>query len=67
MKVKVLKSFIDLSEGVERKAGDVFECTKERFEEIKAKLPEWVISVEEPKTTSSKAKTKATAKRTTKE
>lgn len=42
MQVKVLKTFIDLSEGKERKVGEIFECSDERYEEIKKKLPEWV-------------------------
>lgn len=60
MKVKVLRSFIDLSEGLERKKGETFECSEGRYAEIKKKLPEWVESVEEVKpapTKTSKAKT----------
>lgn len=49
MKVKVLKSFIDLSDGSERKVGDVFECTEQRFREIETKLPDWVEVVVESK------------------
>lgn len=53
MKVKVLKPFIDLTDGIDRKAGEVFDCPEARFAEIKAKLPEWVESAE-PKKTSKK-------------
>ena len=54
MKVKVKRSFIDLTENVERKVDEVFECTEARFAEIKAKLPEWVESAEPKKTTAKK-------------
>lgn len=64
MKVKVLRPFIDLTDGIERKVDEVFECSEARFAEIKAKLPEWVESVEEPKTAPAKAtKTKQTSKK----
>lgn len=57
MKVKVLQPFIDLTDGIERKAGEVFECSQTRFNEIKTKLPQWVESIEDPKPTPAKAKT----------
>ena len=64
MKVKVKRSFIDLTENVERKVDEVFECTEARFNEIKTKLPQWVESVEEPKPVPAKAtKTKQTSKK----
>lgn len=64
MKVRVKRSFIDLTENVERKVDEVFECTEARYAEIKAKLPEWVESVEEPKPAPTKAnKTKQTSKK----
>lgn len=53
MKVRVLKEFKDLKENVARKPGDVFVCTKERFEEIKDGLRmfclecDWVEEVKE--------------------
>ncbi|PCR98987.1 hypothetical protein [Lactococcus fujiensis] len=50
MKVKAIKVFIDLKEDVQRKVGDEFEVTKERFEELKVKLPDYVTEVTEPKT-----------------
>lgn len=57
MKVKVLRPYLDLEAGCERKAEDVFECTKERFESIKQKLPEWVEAVEDAKPTKTTRKT----------
>lgn len=38
MKVKVLKEFTDKKENILRKPGDTFECTPERFDEIKQGL-----------------------------
>lgn len=64
MKVKVLKPFIDLSDGANRKVGDVFECSEKRFNEIVAKLPDWVESVSEPAPASEP--TSAPAKKTSK-
>jgi hypothetical protein len=68
MKVKVLKPFLSLADGVEYKAGDVFECTPARFKEISEKLPEWVEEIKEstPKATAKKT-AKETSKKTTKE
>ena len=67
MKVKVLKPFIDLTAGEERKVGDEFVCSDTRFKEIKAKLPEWVEGVEEKQASTTKtSKTKTTSKKTTK-
>lgn len=64
MKVKVLRSFIDLSENMERKQGETFECSEARFNEIKAKLPEWVEGVEEVKPAPAKTpKAKTTSKK----
>ena len=62
MKVKVKRSFIDLTENVERKVDEVFECSEARFNEIKAKLPQWVESVEEPKPALKKSATKKNSK-----
>lgn len=39
MKVKVLKPFEDLKEGVIRQVDEVFEATKTRFSELQAALP----------------------------
>ena len=38
MKVKVLKEFHDKKENITRKPGDVFTCSKERYEEIEKTL-----------------------------
>lgn len=38
MKATVLKDFRDLKENVVRKAGDTFEATRERIDEINEKL-----------------------------
>ena len=62
MKVKVKRSFIDLTENVERKVDEVFECSEARFNEIKTKLPQWVESVDEPKPAPAKATTKKNSK-----
>ena len=40
--IKVLKGFYDLKEGVFRSAGQEFEATQERFDEINKKLPDFV-------------------------
>ncbi|MDY2986129.1 MAG: hypothetical protein SOR77_00705 [Peptoniphilus sp.] len=53
MKVRALKEFKDLKENVVRMPGDIFTCTKERFEEMKTGLRkfclecEWVEEVKE--------------------
>lgn len=62
MKVKVKRSFIDLTENVERKVDEVFECSEARFNEIKTKLPQWVESAEEPKPAPKKSTTKKNSK-----
>lgn len=36
MKVRAKAPFLDLRENVDRKPGEVFECSEERFEEINA-------------------------------
>lgn len=42
MKVKTLKKFRDLKDNVIREEGDLFICSKERFEEInKALIANW--------------------------
>ena len=40
--IKVLKDFYDLKEGQYRSVGSEFEATKERFDEIKEALPDFV-------------------------
>lgn len=47
MKAKVLKPFFDEAEGVDRREGEVFECTSARFKEIDTKLPTWIEEVKE--------------------
>ena len=37
MKVRVLKRFRDIREKIIREAGEVFECTEERYQEILGK------------------------------
>lgn len=60
MKIKTLRNFKDLKEGIIRKTGDVFIVNKERFEEINSKLPgfieEVVEEVKEVKKTRRKSK-----------
>ncbi len=56
MKARVLKKFIDLSEGVERDVGCEFECTVARFNEIKQKLPDFVERIDTPKKTTKKTR-----------
>lgn len=46
MRAKVTADFHDLSAGVVRKAGETFECTQERFDRIKAVLPEHIAKAE---------------------
>lgn len=47
MKAKVLKPFFDEAEGVDRREGEVLECTSARFKEIDTKLPTWIEEVKE--------------------
>lgn len=61
MKVKVLRPFYDELEKTRRAVGDEFECSTERFNEIKTALPEWVegetVKAEKPAPKHSKSKT----------
>ena len=57
MKVKVLKPFYDKKEGKDRRAGEIFECSAERYQEIASALPEWVETQETPKATPKKKTT----------
>ena len=61
MKVTVYRPFYDLEEGVDRHAGEVFECTEERFNVIKSKLPAFVSG----ETTTTKKTTRKTTTRKT--
>lgn len=67
MNARVTKRFKDKETGEIRKVGEVFECTKARFDEIRA-VGDLVEEVELPKkrTTRKKAETKADAKAETK-
>ena len=52
MKVKALKPFLDLKEGVNRAPGEVFEATEARFKEINSKgFGDLVEKVPAPKRT----------------
>lgn len=51
MKAKAINSFYDIQEDTQRYAGDEFECTKARFEEINEALPNWVEAVKTQRTT----------------
>lgn len=44
--VKVIRRFDDLQEGVKRQIGDIFKCTKERFEYLKANNAVELVSIE---------------------
>lgn len=48
MYAKVNRSFRDLVEGVERKEGEVFELTPERFADINRKLNAYVAECDAP-------------------
>lgn len=60
MYARVNRSFRDLQEGVDRKEGEVFELTPERFAEINRKLNAYVSECDAPK-----AEAKPRAKRRT--
>lgn len=60
MYARVNRSFRDLQEGVDRKEGEVFELTPERFAEINRKLNAYVTECDAPK-----AEAKPRAKRRT--
>lgn len=46
MKAETLKTFKDKQTGEIRRAGDVFECTPARFNEIAAKLEGYIEKVD---------------------
>ena len=62
MFAKVNRSFRDLIEGVERKEGEVFELTPERFADINRKLNAYIAECDAPE---AKAAPKPRAKRRT--
>lgn len=50
MKVRALTVFEDLQEHTDRRPGDIFEVTKERFEQINSKYDHALVeAIEEPK------------------
>ena len=56
MKAKALRRFQDNKAGkVQREAGDVFELSRERFDEINRALPGWLAEIPEPKPEPKKA------------
>lgn len=57
MKVKTLRSFNDLKEKVLRKTGEVFECSKERYEQIMATNSTLIEPVEDPEAAEPEAET----------
>lgn len=48
MYARVNRSFRDLKEGVDRKAGEVFELEPERFAEINRKLNSYIAECDAP-------------------
>lgn len=67
MKALVKADFLDLKHDTLRKQGEVLVLTKERFDEINAKLPGWLEKVEdEPEQQAAKPK-RASSSKTTKE
>lgn len=58
MKAKTLKTFKDTQAGVVRHAGDVFECSNERFSEIASKLAGYIEAVKEERAEQPTLKTK---------
>lgn len=49
MKAEVLRPFIDKETKEKRKVGEVFTCTKKRFNEIRSVDPSLVAEIVEPK------------------
>ena len=47
MKVKTIKAFRDLSEGIIRHVGTEFEVSEERYKELEERLPGFVSPVDE--------------------
>ena len=47
MKVKTIKAFRDLSEGIIRHVGTEFEVSEERYKELEERLPGFVSTVNE--------------------
>ena len=56
MKARTIRSFRDLKTGKIREKGEVFEVSKQRFEQIAAKLPGFIEAVPEPEPKNKQAK-----------
>lgn len=61
MYARVNRSFRDLKEGVDRKEGEVFELTPERFAEINRKLNAYVTECDAPEAAKPRAKRRTPA------
>lgn len=61
MFARVNRSFRDLKEGVDRKEGEVFELTPERFADINRKLNAYVTECDAPEAAKPRAKRRAPA------
>lgn len=61
MFARVNRSFRDLQEGVDRKEGEVFELTPERFAEINRKLNAYVTECDAPEAAKPRAKRRTPA------
>lgn len=61
MFARVNRSFHDLKEGVDRKEGEVFELTPERFADINRKLNAYIAECEAPEAAKPRAKRRAPA------
>lgn len=61
MYARVNRSFRDLKDGVDRKEGEVFELTPERFAEINRKLNAYVTECDAPEAAKPRAKRRTPA------
>lgn len=62
MKIRVLKEFYDKKENITRNPGDVFTCSKERYEEIENKLKLFCVQCKWIEVVEDGASTKASKK-----
>ena len=58
MKIKAVKEFYDLQEGVIRKVDEEFEVSDERFEVLQAVLPDFVEKLDDTPESNKKPKAK---------
>ena len=65
MYARVNRSFRDLMEGAERREGEVFELTPERFAEINRKINGYISECDAPGCDAPKAEAKPRSKRRT--